>query len=88
MSSNLFITHTPPLTADAFRGLILRVSYNANGDLEYFAWANPKTAESEAGWWITQYVYDGNNKLISSGFKDGVFVFDGVWTARASYSYS
>jgi len=68
--------------------LIIRVSYNANQDIEYIGYAAPGSATDECLWKIFSLIYDGNDNIVQVIFAKGTRKFDKIWDNRADYTYS
>lgn len=68
-------------------GMVVRLAYNVNNDVEYAGYAPPGSANGSAVWRITKYYYDGSN-LSGQRYADGNLNYDNVWDNREALSYS
>lgn len=68
--------------------LITRLTYNANGDIQYIGSAAPDSATSDEVWMIMELIYDISFNIILVAYADGNDLFDKEWDDRASYTYS
>ena len=72
---------------DAKKFLINNFEYDANDNVEYKGEAEPGTANSDPGWFITKFTYSGKNvtstRIATVGNPNG-----NVWTGYAGFTYS
>lgn len=67
---------------------IKKFSKDSGGRMEYIGYATPGTAESASLWFIKKLTYDVAGFQTDELFANGNAMFDKVWTARTTYSYS
>jgi len=67
-----------------------RMANLSSGQVEFLGWANPGTADADAGWRIQKLIYgDGNNKPPTQVlWAKGNANFDNIWDDRAGLEYS
>jgi hypothetical protein len=68
-------------------GMVVRLAYNANNDVEYAGYAPPGSANDSAIWRITKFYYDGS-LMSGQRYADGNLNYDNVWINRDALSYS
>lgn len=68
-------------------GMVVRLAYNVNNDVEYVGYAPPGTLNNSSAWRITKYYYDGT-LLSGQRYADGNLLYDNVWDNREILAYS
>jgi len=69
-------------------GLVVRLAYDANDNVEYVGYAPPGSANGDASWRIIKLTYNSNYDISSAKYAQGVSTFTNVWSSRSSYGYS
>lgn len=64
-----------------------RLTYNAEGSLQYQGWALPGSATSAAVWLIVEHTYDAEGLYSGVIFAAGRAKFTAEWDERANYVY-
>lgn len=68
-----------------------RITYDANGNIEYVGFAAPGTATSAASWMIMKLTWALSPVFYETtqvDFADGVSTYTKIWDNRATYTYS
>lgn len=68
--------------------IIIRMSYDANQNVEYVGKAAAGAATSDDTWQITNLTYDVNQNVTAVLYASGDKKFDKIWDDRALYVYS
>jgi hypothetical protein len=67
-------------------GMIVRLAYNTNEDVEYVGYAPAGTLNESSTWRITKFYYDGS-LMSGQRFADGNPNYDNVWVNREILTY-
>ena len=66
----------------------LALDYDIQGNLIYFGKADRGSSKAAAVWQLMQLSYDSSSQLTDIRWADGNHLFDNVWDARVTLSYT
>lgn len=79
-----------PLSADQAINAKQRLSYDTADPAvtNYYGFAAPGTAETDAGWQIRRETLDSQGRTTAIDFAGGTLEYSQIWANRATLSYS